>query len=237
MGALFISYRRADSQGFAGRLEDDLSERFGQEQVFRDREIPPGADFVSHLEAHLARAEVVLVVIGRGWLDVRDDDGGRRLDAAGDWVRREIERALQAGVAVVPVLVGGAQMPGAAQLPPSIAALSRRQAFELSDRRWSRDLDELAQRLLQLAPSLRRAQADRVPPTPPPAARPRGATGPSLAARLARWLGRRIGKLAGALMTLAVLYLLVRALGGSEANRMLDRIIATVLAQVRALGG
>lgn len=72
MRTAFISYRRDDSQGFAGRLEEDLSECLGDAQVFRDREIPAGCDFVTHLESHLAEAEVVLVVIGRGWLDARN---------------------------------------------------------------------------------------------------------------------------------------------------------------------
>lgn len=236
MSAIFISYRRADSQGFAGRLEDDLSERFGEDQVFRDREIPPGTDFVNHLEAHLAKAEVVLVVIGRGWLDARDAGGERRLDSTEDWVRREIECALKADVAVVPVVVGGAKMPAAAQLPASIAALSRRQAFELSDKRWSRDLDELAQRLVQLAPRLRRERPRELRPRPP-APVPQAPTGPSLASQFASWLARRLGKLFGVVMTLAVIYILVRALGGAEANRMLDKIIATVIDQFRAPPG
>ena len=235
MGTIFISYRRDDSQGFAGRLEDDLSERFGDDRVFRDREIPPGTDFVSHLEAHLAKAEVVLVLIGRGWLDARDGEGGRRLDASDDWVRREIERALQGDVAVVPVLVGGARMPNAAQLPRSIAALARRQAFELSDQRWRHDLDELSQRLRQLAPDLRAARPRRAAQLPAPQSRARGRQ--SLAARFFGWAAGRLGRLVGAVMSLALIYILVRALGGAEANRMLDKIIATVIAQVQALLG
>ena len=111
MGTIFISYRRDDSQGFAGRLEDDLSERFGEARVFRDREIPAGVDFATHLEARLSEAEVMLVVIGRDWLDAKNSAGERRLGLQDDWVRREIERALARDIAVVPVLVGGAAMP------------------------------------------------------------------------------------------------------------------------------
>ena len=150
MGTLFISYRRDDSQGFAGRLEDDLSRRFGDAQVFRDREIPAGTDFASHLEHHLAEAEVVLVVIGPNWLAARDAAGRRRLDAPKDWVRREIMLALATEVPVVPVLVGGAAMPAASELPTVLAPLAGRQAFVLSDRRWPQELDDLADQVARL---------------------------------------------------------------------------------------
>ena len=84
MSVIFISYRRDDSQGFAGRLEDDLSECFGDEQVFRDREIPVGTDFAQHLEGTLGAAAVVLAVIGPNWL-VREGKGDRvRFQLAGD---------------------------------------------------------------------------------------------------------------------------------------------------------
>ena len=83
MSVIFISYRRDDSQGFAGRLEDDLSECFGEERVFRDREIPVGTDFAQHLEGTLGAAAVLLAVIGPNWLEVRGADGRRRLDDPG----------------------------------------------------------------------------------------------------------------------------------------------------------
>jgi len=237
MGSVFISYRRDDSQGFAGRLEDDLSERLGDEWVFRDREIPAGTDFVEHLQAHLDRAAVVLVVIGPAWSAIRGADGRRRLDAPDDWVRREIERALARNVPLVPVLVGGARMPAAAALPAGIAALSRRQALALDDAHWARDLDELLAQLGRLSPPLARQLARRSasrqasPPGPPrqPLHAPRWATS------LLRWLGGRLGRLAGLLALAAVAYVLIRALGGHEANQMLDRVIATSREQWRLL--
>ncbi len=238
MGTVFISYRRDDSQGFAGRLEDDLSERLGDERVFRDREIPAGIDFVEHLEQHLTEAEAVLVVIGPAWLDIRGADGKRRLEAEGDWVRREIERALERGVPVVPVLVGGAAMPAARDLPPSIAALARRQAFVLDDARWAHGIEELLDQLAILSPRLARRRVAAPPPRPRAPEPPRRADGGHpLAGPLLRWLGRRMGRLFGIAMTLAVGYILVRALGGREANRMLDRVIDTALEQLRLLLG
>src|SRR6185295_10688457 len=86
---------------------------------------------------------VVLAVVGPRWLDARDAEGQRRLDDPRDFVRLEIERALAAGVAVVPVLVDGATMPKASELPPSLAAFARCQAVELADRRWRFDVETL----------------------------------------------------------------------------------------------
>ena len=89
----------------------------------------------------------MLVVVGRHWLDARDAAGARRLDDPGDFVRLEIELALAARAAVVPVLVEGATMPSAGDLPPSLAAFSRCQAVELSDIRWRQDVDRLTETL------------------------------------------------------------------------------------------
>ena len=230
MSTVFISYRRDDSQGFAGRLEDDLSEALGDEQVFRDREIPAGIDFVDHLESHLAEAAEELVLIGPRWIDIRDAQGRRRLDVDDDWVRREIERALAGGVPVVPVLVGGARMPAAGDLPAGIAALARRQAFALDDARWTRDLDALLEQLQVLSPSLARKRPAPIAVGRPPAARSRPWTAPVL-----RWLGGQIGRLLGFVALAFVAYVLVRALGGHDANHMLDRVIDTALEQLRLL--
>ncbi len=234
MGTLFISYRRDDSQGFAGRLEDDLSERFGDAQVFRDREIPAGTDFAAHLERNLAEAEVVLVVIGPNWLNARDAAGGRRLDAPQDWVRREIMLALTTDVAVVPVLVGGATMPATDDLPAALAPLAGRQGFMLSDHRWPQELDELADQLARLSSALAAARHARQRESAPTPARA-SSSAPSIAARAVPWLARRLRKLFGVVLTLSALYILVRALGGVQGNRMLDKVISTTVAQIKAL--
>ena len=145
---IFISYRRDDSRGYAGRLQGDLSRRYTDEHVFRDIEIPPGADFGEYITGLVDRCNVVLAIIGPGWLDARDREGERRLDDPQDWVRLEIERALaRDGVEVIPVLVDGARLPPREELPPSLLALRRRNAFELSDRRWDYDVDLLGKHL------------------------------------------------------------------------------------------
>src|SRR5919204_3037067 len=163
---VFISYRREDSRGYAGPLQGDLSRRYTQEAVFRDIEIPPGVDFAQHIYDLIDHCNIVLVMIGNGWLDARDKEGKRRLDKPDDWVRLEIERALaRANVEVIPVLVDGAKLPPREELPPSLASLRRLNAFELSDRRWDYDVNELGR---YLDAALKGTSAIRPQPPPPP---------------------------------------------------------------------
>ncbi len=144
MAGIFVSYRRGQSAGYAGRLADTLSNRFGKENVFRDIEdISAGADFVDRINQAVGACEVLLVVISPGWVAAADPQGRRRLDNPQDFVRLEIETALKRNVRVVPLLVGGAAMPSLDELPETLKLLSRRQAHELSDSRWDFDMDRL----------------------------------------------------------------------------------------------
>ena len=185
---VFISYRRDDSGGWAGRLEDELANAFGSQRVFRDVKIPVGVDYQDHIEHVLDSCYVVVVVIGPSWTSLTGSDGARRLTAPDDLLRREIERALQRrDVEVIPVLVQRARMPAADELPTELRALARRQAIELSDSRWSHDMAQLTSVLREL---LRDTTAVEPPPVPeppapdPPAARRRperrGAIGTSI---------------------------------------------------------
>jgi len=150
--SIFISYRRDDSAGFAGRLADALEASLGAGSVFRDvDDIAPGDDFVAAIERALASSAALLVVIGRHWLDATDTAGRRRLDQSQDFVRLEIELALQRGMRVIPVLVDRAAMPSEGDLPEAIAALARRQAVELDDSRWSADVERLVRSLAAAA--------------------------------------------------------------------------------------
>jgi len=143
MSGIFISYRRDDSRGFAGRLADALDAAFGADFVFRDiDDIAPGADFIQAITGRLAEVDVVLVVIGPDWLEARQD-GRRRLDDPTDFVRLEIELALAAGKSLWPVLIGGAAMPAETALPLSLQPLARRQATILDDAAWKADVDRL----------------------------------------------------------------------------------------------
>jgi TIR domain len=145
---IFISYRRADSGGWARSLHDNLDERLGTGRAFRDVAMEGGMDFHEHVESLLDGCDVLLAIIGKSWTSITDADGNRRLDDPEDLVRREIARALQRpDVEVIPVLVDGARMPTEHELPPDLAPLARRQACELADSRWDYDVDNLARRL------------------------------------------------------------------------------------------
>src|SRR4051794_21843687 len=109
---IFISYRRDDTPGEAGRLAADLGRHFGDERVFLDvATIQPGADFRQAIEAAVRNAVVVVVVIGRDWLTIRDARGQRRLDNPDDVVRLEVAAALRHEKPLIPVVVRGATMP------------------------------------------------------------------------------------------------------------------------------
>lgn len=148
MPDIFLSYRRQDSQSATGRLADRLEDHFGPARVFHDHEsILAGDDFAEAIRRAISASTVVLAVIGPGWLAAALRPGTRRLDDPSDFVRLELEAALDAGIPVVPVLVEGASMPGAVALPASLAGFSRCQAVELSESRWRFDTDQLIQAL------------------------------------------------------------------------------------------
>jgi hypothetical protein len=150
VSAIFVSYRRADSGGVAGRLFDRLAEHFGADQVFRDIDsIEAGENFEERIRDGLRLATVVLIVIGPRWLEARSEDGARRIDDPADYVRREIEMALSSDAAVVPLLVEGARLPAPESMPEPVRALTLRNNWELSDRRWDSDTRDLIAHLEQ----------------------------------------------------------------------------------------
>ena len=140
---IFISYRREDAAYPASWLHERLAERFGQEQVFQDIDsIQLGDDFVEVITRAVGSCDVLLVLIGKRWLSSRDKHG-RRLDDPEDFVRLEIEAALARDVRIIPILVGGARMPTAGELPPSLGMLARRQALELHASQFGADISRL----------------------------------------------------------------------------------------------
>jgi hypothetical protein len=148
---IFLSYRREDSRADAGRLYDRLSARFGADAVFMDiDDIVAGENFVEKLKETLSGCGTLLVVIGPRWHEVVDGSGRRRLWSPEDYVRLEVASALERGIALIPVLVGGARMPQRADLPPNIADLALHQAIAIADERFHEDVDRLA-RVIALA--------------------------------------------------------------------------------------
>jgi alkylated DNA nucleotide flippase Atl1 len=164
-GRIFLSYRREDTRHVVGRIGDRLTDHFGDERVFVDIDtIEPGLDFAEAIAAAVGSCQVLLALIGDQWLDSTDRKGRRKLDNSNDLVRLEIQAALERNIRVIPVLVDGVAMPTAEELPPTLAGLARRHAFELS---YSRFRDD-ARRLIDLLDRLLTAAAPPPAPVPPP---------------------------------------------------------------------
>ncbi len=148
MRGIFISYRRDDAEGQAGRLFDDLSAHFGLDAVFMDvAGIKKGLDFRRIIDEHVSSCGVLLVIIGKQWLSATDSQGRRRLDDANDFVRLETAAALSRDIPVVPVLVHGAVMPTAQELPDVLKELAFRNGTELTHARWDSDVKLLIEDL------------------------------------------------------------------------------------------
>jgi hypothetical protein len=149
-GKIFVNYRRGDDPGFAQALFGRLEQAFSHEQLFMDVDnIAPGLDFVRVLDERVAECDVVLAVIGKGWIEARDAGGSRRLDDPDDFVRIEIVSALSQGKRVIPVLVGDAQMPRREDLPEALQPLVRRNAVRLTHERFRADTQGLVRALQQ----------------------------------------------------------------------------------------
>jgi hypothetical protein len=155
-GGIFVSYRRQESSDFAGRLYDRLAGRFGESQVFIDVDtMEPGVDFAEEISRAVAACKVLLAVISPGWLTATDERGRHRLDDPDDIVRLEIEAALARSVRVIPILIGGAVMPGRQDLPESLAGLARRNALPIRHESFRYDAGRLVaaiERVLAAAP-------------------------------------------------------------------------------------
>ncbi len=146
--AIFISYRRDDSEGEAGRLFDDLTRAFGNDAVFMDvAGIKPGADFRKAIEENVSSCGVFLAMVGPTWATIANADGKRRLEDPNDFVALEIGSALKREVPVIPVLVHDAKMPSAELLPEALKPFAYRNSVELTHARWSSDVALLIEAL------------------------------------------------------------------------------------------
>jgi hypothetical protein len=143
-GRIFISYRRQETAYPAGWLYERVAAHFGREQVFKDVDsIKLGDDFPEVIANAVGSCDVLLALIGDRWLTITDEDGRRRLDDPDDFVRLEIESALERNIRVIPVLFEGARLPRSGDLPASLSKLVRRQALELSPSRFDADIGKL----------------------------------------------------------------------------------------------
>ena len=149
-GSLFISYRREDSEGYAGRVYDRLSQQFGDDRVFMDvDDISAGEDFIRAIDSALQSCRVLIALIGPQWASATDETGNRRLDNPNDFVRAEISAALQRSILVIPVIVHNAEMPKREDLPEALHPLLRRNALEIRHNRFNKDIDDLIETIQQ----------------------------------------------------------------------------------------
>jgi hypothetical protein len=141
MPTVFVSYRRSDTEGEAGRLADTLQRELGRRVVFRDVvSISPGEHFDAAITAHLASSVVALVLIGPTWLE----ELAKRLgDGKTDYLRLEVATTLKEGKRVIPVLLKGATLPPADALPDDLRHLLQCQAITVRDEAWKADVDRL----------------------------------------------------------------------------------------------
>lgn len=167
---IFVSYRRQDASGEAGRLVDHLQEVFGDESVFLDVEtIEAGLDFIQAIEKALSSCKVLIAMIGPHWATIKDPKGNLRLFNEDDFIRIEISAALKRDIRVIPVLVNGAMMPSLTDLPEDLHGLTRRHAQELSSSRWKYDSDQLTNVLTKF---IEPKPQPKPQPTPEPSPRP-----------------------------------------------------------------
>jgi hypothetical protein len=146
--AIFISYRRDDAEGEAGRLYDDLVRAYSDDSVFMDvAGIAPGTDFRKAIDDNVSGCGVFLAIIGPEWATITGSTGQRRLEDPNDFVRLEIASALARNIAVIPVLVHEARMPHPDQLPDNIKDLAYRNSVEITHARWNSDVQLLIKAL------------------------------------------------------------------------------------------
>ncbi|HIE25260.1 MAG TPA: toll/interleukin-1 receptor domain-containing protein, partial [Anaerolineales bacterium] len=147
-GRIFLNYRRVDSEAYAGRIYDRLAPYFGDDAIFMDvDDIPAGVNFVKFLEDQVQSCDVLIALIGRQWLNVKDKYGKRRLDNPQDFVRIEIVAALKRDIRVIPVLLGGAQYPQETELPENLQPLVLRSGLPINHHSFHTDVDRLIKHL------------------------------------------------------------------------------------------
>lgn len=192
---IFVSYRRQDASGEAGRLVDHLQEIYGEDSVFLDVEtLEAGLDFVQAIDKALNSCKVFIAMIGPYWANLKDSEGNPRIFHDGDFIRIEIAAALKRNIRVIPVLVNGAVMPTPEQLPEDLQALTRRHAQELSSSRWKYDCDQLVSVLDKIIEPISKPKSEPEPLTPKP-----------IAPKQKTWLGKNYLWIIGGFVGLIIL--------------------------------
>lgn len=153
-GTIFINYRKDDSSWNALALYNELQKYFPKETLFKDfNTIRPGDDFVESIQKALSHCNVLLVVMSKNWLEVKDKNGNRRISDPDDLVRIEIATAIERSIQVIPVLFDNIPMPTSSDLPENLRSLPRRQFVEIETTRFEADVKKLADAIKELMPT------------------------------------------------------------------------------------
>lgn len=165
-GTIFINYRKDDSSWNALALYNELQKYFPKESIFKDfNTIRPGDDFVESIQKALSHCNVLLIVMSKNWLEVKDKHGNRRLNDPDDLVRIEISTAIERNIQVIPVLFDNIPMPTSAELPENLRSLPRRQYVEIETTRFEADVKKLAEAIKELLPPEDRVSPKKEVPT------------------------------------------------------------------------
>jgi hypothetical protein len=149
MHNIFLSYRHHDSADVTGRIYDRLIQHFGREAIFKDVDsLPFGIDFRTYLDNVVGQCKVLLAVVGDHWMSTDPHTEKPRIEDPRDFVRIEIESALQRDIPVIPLLVRGATMPSEEELPPSLHGFAYRHAAVVRpDPDFNHDINRLLRNL------------------------------------------------------------------------------------------
>ena len=237
MAKVFISYRREDSAASAGRIQDRLEREVGRDLLFIDVDgIPLGVNFVKVLRQEVAKCGVLLAVIGPHWLDVRDEDGTRRLNNPNDFVRIEIATALQRDIPVIPILLDGTRVPKAEQLPEDLKELAQRNGLDVRHTSFHADMDKLIRGLKEALFGAPQEIKQEVPPLSASTPR-REPNAPDLAAlSAAKALFNKAFKLGHSEEAIAVYDDLLARFGNATEPALRERIAYALLYKGSALG-
>ena len=141
---VFISYRRDEVLAMPAVFWIGWRTSLGRNVLFMDVDaIPLGTNFAKVLHEEVAKCAVLLAVIGPNWSDARDENGNRRLDDPNDFVRIEIAAALQRNIPVIPILLDGARIPKANELPKDVKELTSRNGLDVRHASFHEDMDRL----------------------------------------------------------------------------------------------
>lgn len=193
MRKIFISYRRSEAEYIAGSLARDLRRHFGEEQIFRDKEdVEGGISWRKKVLDEIDRNVAVLILFSKEWVNVRDENGQRRIDNPDDPLRLEIADAIKDSAKIIPILLENAQMPSAQELPEELRPIAEINALKLRDAEWQFDLDRICKTLEAIG--FHPVATPQPAPGPHPAPTPRG-----------KWNIKAVTALGLALLTLVML--------------------------------